>query len=347
MKKIIIFIMIITFTVSLVACSAKEKPADYSGIYEGFSWKGENTGVLFDDATEYIKTTLNVAKDGTILDASLDFKMLKDGVWKSRLVRESSAEIDYTVNPASAVPGTNYVNGTSMFTVNTGEWMSFYAIGVSDDHIAALLMVDPITRYQFEIKLPNDFDYTQKVSSLTIGSGLLVPTRRAAGGALVTPTDWETFANKHFFNISYWSHVLTDTGVLKDFVATSTVQEMLERFGVSFINGKPSAMETKTGYTGLGGWSGNYNAIKEFLVGKNILEVTSLVDWSLDKYKGSINSNNQFGVDTIAGVTKIAQNSIDTIAGATVRLSRESEAYQKALVDAGVLTLDDVIIGRF
>ena len=347
MRKILTLIIALTFMFFIVACSDSEETVDYSGVYEGYAWSGEATGVAFEDATQYIKTTLYIAKDGTIVDAAMDFQIKRDGVWVSRLVTEATAEIDYNVTPVAATPGTNYAAGTSMFTVTTGDWMSFYAIGVSADGTVALLMVDPITRYQFEVKLPSTFDFSQNVSSLTVGSGLLVPTRRTAGGALISPTDWELLSDKHFLNMSYWSHVVTDTGVLEGISASSSVELMLEKFGVTFTGGVPQVMNSKTGFTGLGGWAGNYGSIREYLVGKNVLEVLSLVDWSDEKYEGSINEENQFGVDVATGATRTAQNSVDTYAGATVRLSRESESYQKALVAAGILKIEDVIIGRF
>ncbi|PKK99492.1 MAG: hypothetical protein CVV57_00100 [Tenericutes bacterium HGW-Tenericutes-2] len=346
MRKILTLVITLTAVLFLVAC-AKEEVVDYSGVYEGYSWNGEASGVLFEEATQYIKTTLYIAKDGTIVDAAMDFQILSNGVWKSRLVTEATAEINYAVDPVAATPGANYQAGTSMFTVTTGDFMSFYAIGVSAEGTVALLMVDPITRYQYEIKLPSTFDFSQNVSVLTIGSGLLVPTRRTSGGALINPTDWATLAEKHFFNMSYWSHVVTDTGILEGISSSSSVQLMLEKFGVTFTSGVPQEMTAKTGFTGLGGWAGNYGAIRSYLIGKNALEVLSLVDWSDEKYEGSINDKNQFGVDVAAGATRTAQNSIDTYAGATVRLSRESESYQKALVAAGILKIEDVIIGRF
>jgi len=52
-------------------------------------------------------------------------------------------------------------------------------------------------------------------------------------------------------------------------------------------------------------------------------------------------------VDTVTGATKTVQDSVDTISGATVRMSRESGAYQRALVDAGILEEKDVIKGRY
>jgi len=117
--------------------------------------------------------------------------------------------------------------------------------------------------------------------------------------------------------------------------------------GVVFKDSKPVPMTAKYGYTGNGGWSGNYAKISEFLKGKNALEMTSLVDWSIEKYKKGINDKNFFGVDIVAGATKTVQLSYDTIAGATVRMSRESNSYQRALVKAGIIKEEDVIKGRY
>jgi hypothetical protein len=49
-----------------------------------------------------------------------------------------------------------------------------------------------------------------------------------------------------------------------------------------------------------------------------------------------VNENNEFGVDVQTGATRTIQNSTDGISGATVRMSRESTSYQRALVDAGI-----------
>jgi hypothetical protein len=225
--------------------------------------------------------------------------------------------------------------------------MSFYAIAVDENGTVAGVMVDPITRYQFEFKLPAEFDFSAPVSSLTIGSGLIVPTVRTSTAGLVKPESWDGLSDKHFFNISAFSHVVKDDGVLQGVSGTTTVQAMLEKLGVIFASGVPQEKAISYGFFGKGGWSGNYAAIKQFLVGKNALEVLSLVDWTNGRYAPAINAQNQFGIDVPAGATKTAQDSYDTIAGATVRMSRESESYQKALVEAGILTLDQVIIGRF
>ena len=346
MKKILTTLVLSICLVVLVACTTIEDTG-YSGTYVGYSWKGENNGVLFDDATEYIITTLVLDKDGVITSAVMDFKTLKDGVWSSRLNGNTGVAINYDITPTSALLGTTPSNGQSMFTITGSNMMSFYAFGVSDDGILALTIVDPITRYRFEMKLDQTFDYTQKVSTLTIGSGYLVPTTQASGGAFLKPASWENLAAKTIFDISYYSHVLTDSGIFAGITKDSTVQQLLEKLGVSFIDHQPQEKVVSFGYFGLGGWAGNYAAIASFLVGKNATELLSLIDWSNPDYSISINEDNEFGIDVPSGATVTVQDSFDTIAGATVRMSRESESYQKALVEAGILTLEDVIIGRF
>ncbi len=73
----------------------------------------------------------------------------------------------------------------------------------------------------------------------------------------------------------------------------------------------------------------------------------ALVDWSIDRYAGAVNEDNVFGVDVESGATRTVQDSIDGISGATVRMSREATSYQRALVDASILSEEDVVIGRF
>lgn len=346
MKKGLWFALSLIFVIGLVACNQNQEP-DYQGTYIGYSWKGEAQGTTFEEATEYVKTELTLSKDGTIEDVEMDFMIKKGDIWISRLDTTATVTVDFNVTPIAATPGTNYVKGTSMFNITTNDMMSFYAVAVDIDGTVALLMVDPITRYQFEFKLPSSFDFSQPISSLSVGSGLMVPTVRVAGGGLLRPESWDTLSEKHFLNISGFSHVVKDNGVLEGISASSTVQVMLEELGVTFISGVPQTKIVSYGFFGMGGWSGNYEAIETYLIGKNALEVLSLVDWTNERYAPAINDQNQFGIDVPSGATRTAQDSYDTIAGATVRMSRESESYQKALVEAGIITLDQVIIGRF
>jgi hypothetical protein len=344
MKKIVMMVLALVGLVGLVACGSSEPKVDYSGVFTGYSWAGEATGVQFEDATQRIKTTLYIAKNGQIVDANIDFEILRNGVWVSRLITEGQITINYEIDPVAATPSP-YAAGTSMFSKGSLENMSLYGLGVSENGTVALFMVDPVTRYQFEYKFASDFDFTQPVSTLTVGSGLAIPTIRTAGGANLNVTNWETIATKHFFNINVWSHVSTDHGVLAGVTNSTTIRQMLEKLGVTFVNNLPQPLAPTHGYLGIGGWSGNYEGIRQFLINKNATELKTLVNWNDPKYQGTINENNQFGL--ISGATNTAQDSFDTIAGATVRMSRESTSYQRALVAAGLLLESQVIIGRF
>lgn len=114
---------------------------------------------------------------------------------------------------------------------------------------------------------------------------------------------------------------------------SSSVQSFLEALGVKFEGGNPQPMSVEYGYYGKGGWSGNYRAVEKSLIGQDATKLTSLIDWSKSRYARAINDKNQFGIDVKSG--------------ATVRMSREATSYQRALVAAGILSEEDVIIGRF
>ena len=125
------------------------------------------------------------------------------------------------------------------------------------------------------------------------------------------------------------------------------MRELVEALGVSFEGNQPVPSGPTYGYFGLGGWKGNYEAIADYLTGRDATDLTSLVNWSVDKFAAGVNESNEFGVDVGSGATKTAQWSTDGISGATVRMSRESTSYQRALADAGIIDEDEVIIGRF
>lgn len=234
-----------------------------------------------------------------------------------------------------------------MFTVYTADMMSFYAVAVADDNTAAATIVDPITRYRFEMKFPPGFELDTAMSELTVGSGLIVPTVRTSASGLLRPSSWDELSGNHLFDISPWSHVLNDIGELENVDAESSVREFLEALGMTFAGGLPQPMAVEYGYVGRGGWAGNYRAIEEGLIGRDARDYTSLVDWSISRYGDAVNEENIFGVDVPSGATRTVQDSFDGISGATVRISRESTSYQRALVEAGILSEDDVIIGRF
>jgi len=318
-----------------------------AGHYVGYSWRGEAGGGTFDEANQYIETILQLDDDGTILDAKMLFFVEKDGYWTTRQSGNAFVEVDFDVDPTPALPGDNYEAGDSMFTVYTADMMSFYAAAVNEDNTAAIALVCPVTRYQFEYKFDADDDFGKSMSELTVDSGDMVPTILTSGAGLMKPDSWDELEGSTIFDIDIWSHVVNDKGILAGIDNDSSVQEFLEAFGIEFADGLPQVMETTYGYFGNGGWAGNFNALEESLIGQNATELTSLVDWSVDRYAGALNEDNVFGVDVESGATRTVQNSIDGISGATVRVSREATSYQRALVDAGIISEEDVVIGRF
>ena len=330
----------------LVGAASCKAPTDYSGTYTGYSWSGEAKGVTLEAATQKIETVLTLDKDGTIRDAKMLFLRKVGDQWVARQTTEAQVTADFSVDPAAATPGEDYKRGTSMFKVEAVDMMSLYAVAVSEAGAAALV-VDPITRYQFEMKLPAGFDYATPVQALTVASGRLVPTVRTSGSGLLRPKDWAELGDKHLFNIHPYSNVLTLRGVFQGLRGDSSVQDLLSRMGAEFDGTRPKPTAVRYGYSGAGGWAGNYRAIEQFLVGKKATELTSLVDWSVKRWGDAVNKDNFFGLEAVAGATRTAQSSTDTIAGATVRMSRESTSYQRALVQAGVIAETDVIKGRF
>ncbi len=322
---------------------------DLSGTYVGYSWKGEASGTLLEDASQKIETTLTLSADGTIVDAEMLFWKLKDGSWYTRQDGTAHVSADLGVTPVAATPGSSYSKGTSMFTVDTHDFMSLYAVEVDEAGNTAFLFVDPITRYQFEILLPVGYNFATQVSAVTVDGtpGGFIPTVRTSGSGLFKPASWTELAGMNMFSISMFSHVMQDTGVFEGLNGDSTMQELLEAVGVVFTEGVPATQGLEYGRHSNGGWQGNYEAIAEYLIGKNVSEITSLVDWDVERWNLAINEDNIFGVDLVAGATKTAQNSLDTIAGATVRMSRESTSFQRALAAAGVITEEEIVIGRF
>ena len=331
----------------LSACTPATGDTSLKGRHVGYSWQGEDEGVELADATQYIETILELDEDGIITDAKMRFFVQKDGFWITRQSGNAFVTADFSVTPTRATPGENYTPGDSMFTIYTADMMSFYAVAVNPENVTAVAIVCPVTRYLYEIRLSADTDYSRPIGEMTIGSGLLVPTVRTSGSGLIRPDDWDSLADKSIVNIDRWSHVVNAQGIFEGIDEASSLMDFLEAMGVEFVDGIPQPLEIKYGYFGLGGWEGNYRAIEEFLIGKNATVLTSLIDWSLPSYAGAINDQNQVGIDVESGATKTVQNSIDGISGATIRMSREGTSYQRALVDAGIITEEDVIIGRF
>ncbi|RQD70374.1 MAG: hypothetical protein D5S00_04385 [Tindallia sp. MSAO_Bac2] len=355
--SVVVSIVLLFVLLFATACSptGTDQPAEanndtnssLAGHYVGYSWRGEAGGGTFDEANQYIETILQLDDDGTILDAKMLFFVQKDGFWTTRQSGNAFVEVDYDVDPSPAIPGDDYEAGDSMFTIYTADMMSFYAAGVSEDNTAAIALVCPVTRYQFEYKFDADYDFSMSMGELTVDSGEMVPTVLTSGSGLLRPDSWDELDGKTIFDVDIWSHVVNDQGILEGIDNDSTVQEFMEAFGIEFSGGHPQEMELSYGYFGNGGWAGNFTAIEESLIGQNATELTSLVDWSVERFAGAVNEDNIFGVDVESGATRTVQNSIDGISGATVRISREATSYQRALVDAGIISEDDVIVGRF
>ncbi|TVR66580.1 MAG: hypothetical protein EA427_15965 [Spirochaetaceae bacterium] len=322
--------------------------AGYAGYHVGYSWAGEARDVALEDANSYIETILRLDEDANILEARMRYFQRVDGFWSTRQAGNAQVQVDFSVNPTAGTLGSEYVRGDSMFSIYTVNPMSLYAVAVDGDGTVAAAIVEPLTRYQFEMKFPPGFDFGARVNTLTINSGLSIPTTRTSGGAFLAPDSWDAIAGDHLFNFHFYSHVLYEQGVFAGIGGNSTIRQLLEAMGVEFSDGRPVRKAPSYGYFGLGGWEGNYNAIARYLVGRNARDLTSLVDWSPERRQNAINERNQFGVDVPSGATRTVQNSsVDGIAGATVRMSRESTSYQRALVDAGIIEEEDVIIGRF
>ncbi|QVK21097.1 hypothetical protein KHQ82_01845 [Mycoplasmatota bacterium] len=357
MKRFLSLLATFALLLTIVACTKEvEVPVEIpieslDGTYMGWSWKGESKGTTLEEASQKIQTIITIDDDGIITDASVLFFKSSQGSWYTRQDSTARISADLSITPTAATPGSEYAKGTSMFNIDTHDKMSLYAVKVDPDGSAALLIVEPVTRYQFEIKLPADYDYSILLGDVTVDGteGGFIPTVRTSGAGLMKPNSWDELTGKNILSISHYNHILIDFGVFAGLSETSTMKELMEAAGVTFTNGTPNELPVTLGRHSKGGWQGNYEAIEEYLIGKNATELTSLVDWSVERWALAINEDNFFGVDydASAGATKSAQNSYDGIAGATVRMSRESTSYQRALVDAKILTEEEVIKGRF
>lgn len=345
MKKFFSLIILLVAVTAITACSQES----YAGTYTGYSWQGESQGVLFEDATQHIEATITLDKKGIIVAAEIDFKVLNNGVWQSRADQNVTVSANFSTSPSIADPRiTGRQEGTSMFTIQTVDEMSLYVYAVDQNGTVAFGVVCPVTRYLFEMKFDSTFDFNTPMSDITIQNGTLVPTRLTSTGSFLRPATWESIETKNIFNMHYWSHVLTSEGVFQGMDGSTTVKSLLESVGITFVGNVPQAKAASFGFFGIGGWKGNFDAIADYLIGQDATTFTGIIDWTISKYQLGINEDNFFGIGDLAtGATRTVQDSIDTIAGATVRVSREATAIQRALVAAGFLSEEDVIKGRF
>lgn len=346
-KKFLSAIICSMLATSVVLTGCGNNSPNYEGTYTGTAWKGQAEGVTLEEAKDKITSTITVDSKGKITDAKFDFLVNKDGNWITRNNPEATVTVDFSVDPTAAtLNGEESTKGASMFDVKANDAMSLYSVAVNEDGTVSVMLVDATTRYRYEAKLSKDFNFETKLADAKIGE-TWIPTLRESSGGAMKITDWSEVNGKTIFGLSPFNHVMTRRGVLEGLSDASTMKELVEALGVTFENGVAKPMEAIYGYHSNGGWEGNYTAISEFLVGKNIEEVTGLVDYSEEKFAKAINEDNFFGIDVPSGATKTVQDSFDTISGATVRMSRENEAYQRALVDAGILKEEDIIKGRF
>lgn len=354
MKRIIVWVVVLSVLL-LAACSGpKSNGPDYSGVYEGVSWKGESQGVTLEEATEKIVTKMTLNKEGIIESLEMDFLVLKDGNWNARNDSTTEVKFDSSVNLVSAEIAADGVKaGTSMFQIKTNDMMSLFVVGVDDNNVVGYGIVDPMTRYLFEAKFDKDFDFQTKIGELKLGDGF-TPTILTSGGGLLKPKSWDEIKENSILDVSIYSHVINIRGLYKGISNDTTVQELLELSGVVFASGIPQTKEASYGFHSTGGWEGNYKAIAQNLVGKDAKTLVGLTDFSGKSYAGGeyrlgIDKDNFFGIygDDVTGATKTIQKSYDTIMGATVRISRENTSFQRALVQAGILEESEVIKGRF
>ncbi len=345
MKKIYILLGVGMLVISLVTYTSFNKE-NYRGTYRGVYWKGHSKGLSLEEAKQKIETVLTLEKDGTISDAKIDFWVLKNERWVARNNPEAEVSVDFSVDPVAATPGSNYKKGISMFHIKVNDMMGFYAVAVAEDGTVAFTITDACIRYQMEAKLKPGFNFNSKFGDMKINK-VLVPTVRTSKSGLLKPEDWSELEGENLYTLHKYNNVIKERGILKGIDENSTVLEMLTALGVEFKDGVPEKMDVRHGFHSNGGWKGNYDAIAEYLIGKNATEVKSLIDWSHQKYSRAVNENNYFGIDIPAGATKSVQDSSDGIAGATIRMSRENTSYMYALVEAGILKEEEVIKGRF
>jgi len=350
MKKLIILAVALMMALSFVACNS----TDYTGTYTGYSWKGESKGIALEDAVQKIETKITMDKKGIITDVSMDFLKLKDDKWIKRNNPDTTVSFDTSVTPSQAVlGGEKVVSGQSMFEIKTNDKMSLYVVGVDENGTVSYGIVDPITRYLLEVKLDSEFDFSTKVSDLKINEQF-IPTVLTSTSGLMKPKSFDELNGMSIFDISIYSHVINLRGVYETVTEETTVEDFLALSGVSFIDGMPQALEASYGFHSAGGWNGNYERIAEYMIGKDATELTGLTTYAGtnhddESYEIGINEENFFGInmDSVSGATKTIQKSYDTISGATVRISRENTSFQRALVEAGIITEEDVIKGRF
>ncbi|MCK8817213.1 hypothetical protein MWH28_07550 [Natroniella sulfidigena] len=358
----IMLLLALALSIVVIAVGCRDEQAattdgeSLEGTYVGRAWRGQTDGVDEFDADEtdrYIETILTLDEDGIIEDAQMRFFQQYDGYWGVRNDGSADIEVDFSVEPtmASFNNAGEYELGDSMFDVSTTNMNALYAVAVDEDtgDVAALL-VDPWYRFVHELRLDEDFDFENATigEDLNYTSGNFFATKRAARDNEI---DWEEeYGDNTIFDFIAWNHVMTARGPFEGMDEDTSVKEFLAAMDVEFANGQPQPMDVEYGHHSLGGWDGNYAAVEEFLIGQDATELTNLYDedavltGQTEPLSEAINEDNVFGADVPSGATRNVQDSYDTVAGATVRMSREATSYQRALEAAGILDEDEVIV---
>ncbi|MCL1992858.1 MAG: hypothetical protein FWG66_07910 [Spirochaetes bacterium] len=366
MKKSIKIAGIIATTavvgILVAACATAPAAPTAQRMYVGHSWGGERAGVTLENATSVIETRLFLDANDIITDVQIDFLLLQNGRWIQRNNSRARVSINFAVTPTAATPAATvaaHTPGASMFTIDTNDLMSFYAVGVDTDGTVAFVFVDPTSRYQLEARFPPDFDFSQPMGNLG-QLEVFIPTVFTSGTGFAPNADWIVSGDgftidlhgQSIFDTHPWNHVIYERGTFQGTGNATPLREFLELAGVVFgANGVPMAMAPRYGFHSVGGWEGNFVAIRQYMVGRNAREVTGFGEFS-PRHAAAINPQTRFFhwdyiPDGVTGATATWQDSFDGIAGATVRISRENTSFQRALVAAGFITEAQVIRGRF
>lgn len=317
--------------------------------YKGYAWNGEKNGVKVEDANTKIEAILTLDNKGIIVDSEFNYLVKQGNNWVKRNDNTvKNLKVDFNKTPKNITPGKD--DGVSMFSYEILSPLGLYGVSVSAKNEVAFFFLEPNTRYQFEIKLPANFNYNTQIKDITLKSGLVFATRYNSGGYL-SPKSLSEIEGYSVFALNQFSYTIFKRSVFDGLSSTSTVKDLLTRAGVQFDGNKPKQMAVAYGFTGNGGWYGNYKAISTYLKGKDANKLKTLIDWnktsyvSKKKFKDGVDKDNFFG--GVTGATRSIQDSYNGISGATVRMSRENEAYQRALVEAKLLKESEVIKGRF
>ncbi len=312
MKKLLV--LGIAAGATLTACNGGSSETSYKGIYHGVSYRDEAT------RRDRVEVVMELDKDSTIL--SVDFNFFNGN--------DRLRDTDYI--SAEFVPETDAA--TSAFDIDANDMMSTWAAHYDGTSFHVAIMS---AWHRIMVETTFDLtDATAKIDTLTwTGNSTHYGSLKngaTAGDVAVftTPTEGQI---SHPF-VERWS-VASRQGIFKDMNGNTTVEALAKAL---FGGTLPTEEKTEAGFHSNGGWAGNYLAMSEYLKGKKASEYTSLTH--------GIEVPGKSEDDIKTASTNIIDSS-NMIAGATMRTSRENQAYQKALVAAGILKEDDVFEAKW